>query len=780
MAFYYPDYYNHPSIYSTSNVININKTNIQMNVKITEPENNSTSPTANPTFKVRVTKGNVAGFSYNSIYENYNLATEYEQPKWKSNPIWFRVPRNKDTQLPNFTKGVCYKNNHPYKDKYLTEPNSNIEYYNANKAIYSSANLFRITGASINDEGSFKENALFLKANDNNQVHLGDIETYTLLEKGYIDFTWTQKTGRFLSIGENKIEAFTSPYLYNNDVIDYNEIQSYWISDTTLYSMPIMPFNPFRNSIIKPPDKDWTEVEGDILTVKIPYGLFKPNKEYKFTFSHHADKGFLYEDESIISNAADVQNICSSYMFLNVIDPGSTSLRYSSNNLLYSPCYILASSSKKINEVNNYDKWIKDEVIFTTPNEDKLIELDKDNKYIQIDIRVRGVNVLKLKDFKLYSSDGSHTIDTDKGEIDVSVKENRYSITVLYQGSIDINFGYINPLSYKDMMDLRDYLQAIGTIYGVNVKPTWRTLVKNQSYLMACDFNDTKNYCINLFTEIKKKYPSTFVGDISAFDKLPIIKPGDRRGLNTYSGRGKHYFPEWDDLLDIVFGFSFRSSQGIQSSECATWSTASDSWIRHNLYPYLKTSKNNSQLLPVDINSTGTVNTVVDYVTGKFDSSTVFDKEPVYQVCYWLDGASPSTIYEKQTSQLYFFDSVTWNEIINSEVDVVQIIFKIKNDPSHISMDFTIDDFIMSGHNYTDANQVVKDKNNLKIISQNTNKNLIIGDCTAVNQRKDIVFICTPAELQKYKGVRLSSTSSLMHDYVQLEKTCIIKFYRAD
>ena len=141
--------------------------------------------------------------------------------------------------------------------------------YKWNKLIYTSASSYRIPGASINDEGSFKENALFLRANDNNQVHLGDIETSTLLEQGYIDFTWQQQSGRFLSIGENRVEVFTTPYLYDNEMIDYLEHQAYWISDTTLYSMPIMPYNPFRDSILKPASKSWEEVEGDILTIKI-------------------------------------------------------------------------------------------------------------------------------------------------------------------------------------------------------------------------------------------------------------------------------------------------------------------------------------------------------------------------------------------------------------------------------------------------------------------------------------------------------------------------------
>ena len=555
VAFYYPDYWNHPSIYSTSNIININKSNIQMNLKIQEPTNGSTSPTANPTFKVRVSKGATGGYEYTSIYEDYNLATSWDKDKWEKNPVWFRVPRTKNEQMPNFTMGTVYVNNQPNKQS-LSEPSHYIERYYKNKDIYQTASYFRISGASINDEGSFKENALFLRANNNNEVHLGDIETSTLLSQGYIDFTWTQKTGRFLSIGENKIEAFTTPYLYDmaDHGIDYLEQQSYWISDTTLYSMPIMPYNPFRDSIVKPSNESWEKVEGDILRIKIPYALFKPNKEYQFKFSRFVDEGFYYDEIGTISDS-DVANLCSSYVYVNMKHGGNlTGVNYNKERVIYSPAYRVSSNiNQLISAVNNYNKWITQTIKFTTPSKEKLIELDENNQAITIDISVRGISIIKLKDLTLNSTDGSHNIDTNKGNLDKSVRENVKSIKVLYQGSIDIDFGYINPLNCKDMMDLRDYLKAIGTIYGVTIDPKWRTLVKDQSYLMARDFNDTKDHCKSLFTAIKNKFPTTFHGDPNEFDKLPTIKVGDTRGKSTsYSSRGKHYFPEWDDLIDTI------------------------------------------------------------------------------------------------------------------------------------------------------------------------------------------------------------------------------------
>ena len=120
VAFYYPDYYNHPSIYSTSNIININKLNISMNLQIQQPYDGTTSATANPKFKVRVNKGTVGGYEFSSIYENYNMATNFSKTLWYANPVWFRSPRTQDVQLPNFTKGTYYDVNSPYKDK-LTE-----------------------------------------------------------------------------------------------------------------------------------------------------------------------------------------------------------------------------------------------------------------------------------------------------------------------------------------------------------------------------------------------------------------------------------------------------------------------------------------------------------------------------------------------------------------------------------------------------------------------------------------------------------------------------------
>jgi hypothetical protein len=163
----------------------------------------------------------------------------------------------------------------------------------------------------------------------------------------------------------------------------------------------------------------------------------------------------------------------------------------------------------------------------------------------------RGIYKLKVKDFSLISIDGQHVVDAGRIELDRSTIENLTTITVNYT-VYNFDFGYIDPLDYEDQTQLRDYLTYLADIYEVQVDPPWRTLRKDHSYLMARDFNDTKMYCQDLFTKIAKQYPDTFKGDIAAFAALPYIQPGERRGLGTYSDRGKHYFPEWDNLIDAI------------------------------------------------------------------------------------------------------------------------------------------------------------------------------------------------------------------------------------
>ena len=296
---------------------------------------------------------------------------------------------------------------------------------------------------------------------------------------------------------------------------------------------------------------------------------------------------------------------------------------YFPNEITYPANTFIGNNMSESPEVNNYNKWIQDQIRFTTPNADELIELDKQNKNITIDIRVRGVNVLKIKDFTLISVDGSHEVDTNKGTLDVAVRENKKSITVFYQGSIDIKFGYIDPLKYKDQMDLRDYLKALCSIYGVSPTRKLRTLVNNQSYLMASDYNDMKDYCIEIFTLIQKKYPYTFDANLDVFNALPVMKAGDSRGPSTFSSRGKHYFPEWDDLIDAIAGTFFKQTNTISSTECVTWSSHTEAWIRYNQSTFLKTSDSSSTTISANSISTtnAAINIIPDNATTHFCSA---------------------------------------------------------------------------------------------------------------------------------------------------------------
>jgi hypothetical protein len=448
-------------------------------------------------------------------------------------------------------------------------------------------------------------------------------------------------------------------------------------------------------------------------------------------------------------------------MFTNVDAMDVTGLKYNQKDIIYSPAYcLITDAANTVQEVNNYNKWIQNQISFTTPNESKLIELDKENKNIIIDIKVRGINILKIKDITLVSSDGSHKVDTNKGTLDVSVRENRKSITVLFQGTMDIKFGYINPLSYKDMMDLRDYLKGLGSIYGVSPSTKLRTLVKDQSYLMANDFNDMKKYCIDLFTLIQKKYPYTFNSNIDAFNNLPTIVVGDKRGPSTYSKRGKHYFPEWDDLIDAIAGTFFKKTNLVSSTECATWSSHTDTWIRHNQAPFLKTSDKFTSEPSVQTTITFKDAVQVDTTKnslGAVDSVNV-GNDLALQLYY--NGSN------KMQSIFYFFDQVQWNELINQN-RTIQIVFSAL--VAHSS--FTIDDFVLLGHTYANESQLELNLNNIQIATSP-----IIGRCTSYNynSNKQIVFVCNTDELKQFKGVRLISKKSNTYIYIAL--SCIIKY----
>ena len=529
--------------------------------------------------------------------------------------------------------------------------------------------------------------------------------------------------------------------------------------------MPIMPYNLFRNSMLKPPASTWDSVEGDILTIKIPYQVLKPNKEYSFTFSYFADSGFFYDEVGTITNS-DLENLCQACLFIEADAKDIIALGYSKQNIIYSPSYcLITNTANTVQEVNNYNKWLKNKITFVTPDMDKMIELDRENVNITIDFKVRGINILKMKDFTLVSSDGSHTVDVDKKTLDVSNKENAKSIKLFYQGSIDMKFGYINPLSYKDQMDLRDYLKAIGTIYSVSPTISLRTLVKDQSYLMANDYNDMKKYCIELFSLIQKKYPYTFNANLDAFNALPTITKGTCRGPSTFSNGGKHYFPEWDALIDAIGGVFFKPAYTVSSSECVTWSTREDKWIRKNQATLLKSSdewtSNPGTPIQVTFNTARQLN--IERQSNGSYSRTIKPDGNTLQLYY-------NSSMMKQQSIYFFFDQTYWTEFVNQQNKTVQIIFTVYGDHDA----FIINDFVLLGHNY---NSVSSFESASGYTKESIATSPTVGGCTSYNfnGNKQIVFICNTDNLRKIKGFRLALIKSGV--YLNIDASCTIKYY---
>jgi hypothetical protein len=562
VAFYYTDYYSHPSIYSTSNIISTGKQTLDYILGFLKPKNSEQLTTANPEIKVRV---NYIAEDYhdvtmdrNYIYDKKygNTAYNFIYNNWVNNPIWIKSPINKDSQVPNFrvdnTNEYYFKviNKDPVSPK---KANHALEFYNLHKDIYLNKNLYDIPGLKDNSSSVFIENCLFLRLDDN-VVELGDIHTDELIKSGYLDFSWKQEKGRFLSMGKNKLELYTCPYKYGEKRIQYDEINGSWLTEGMFVGGPIMPYNYFADSIVRPSsEKDWSKVEDDVLDIRIPYKLLKPNFSYNLNYKISVDRGFLYDGYYQANSEQEANDlICNAYVFTKPIKYDNINISGDNDkytDLIYRPSYTVTETNRRVESVNNYNKWINKVVTFTTPNQATMEEM-KDEELV-IRLSGRGIYKLKVKDFSLISIDKQHVVDAGRIELDRSTIENLTTITVNYT-VYNFDFGYIDPLDYEDQTQLRDYLTYLADIYEVQVDPPWRTLRKDHSYLMARDFNDTKMYCQDLFTKIAKQYPDTFKGDIAAFAALPYIQPGERRGLGTYSDRGKHYFPEWDNLIDAI------------------------------------------------------------------------------------------------------------------------------------------------------------------------------------------------------------------------------------
>ena len=614
VAFYYADYYRHPSVYSTSNIININKPSVNMNIQFLEPENETISLTPNPTFKIRVNKVEEDGVNYTTIYENFNWAIKWSKPHWHKHPIWFRCPRRLDLQMPHFHEDHCWRHCHPWHN--LWHPHHHIHFFHRHHHCHHHHDHFKIPDLPVNTDSDFKDCALFISANNNNAVNLGDIDVDTLLEQGYVDYVWQQEDGKFLSVGENTIEAYTCPYkeveeekddptfnLYHLHYKHHHCHHGHWLCARTFLSLPVMAWNPFSYSVLRPLHDPWDRVESTVLNLKIPYHMLKENRKYIFKFLSFADRGFHYPHRCSIPWHRDLDRLCAARVFIDVLAPRLKACKWINDNIIYRPHYHIVETDQESVEINHYGRWVTHTVEFTTPDLSELDDCKRLGHFVQVIVKIRGIHRLKIKDISLTCSDA--VFEQVQGELDTSVKENKTSMTLVYPGVVTpnlpdmpdgyIQYNYINPMKYDEMINLRKYLEIVSQTYAVSdVTAKWRTLIRDQSYLQARDYNDVKDFCINLFTAIKDRYKSSFKGDIDLFRKLPTIQPNDKRGPNTYSNRGKHYFPEWDDLIDalnaqitkptIVLGTTV-------SKESATWSHTDNSWIRHNQSTYVRNTE---------------------------------------------------------------------------------------------------------------------------------------------------------------------------------------------
>lgn len=464
-----------------------------------------------------------------------------------------------------------------------TQPLQNIEYFNAHKKIYKDKTLFETI---VPTEPVFNEHQVYLQINNSNIVNLGPVAVDDLIEKQKVIFNFTNIQGSLLSPGENKIEAFTRPIIYGESDVDYEELYGTWLTNELYESASIMdgipwPLQMGDASIILPTDYSWDDVERNVLRILIPYNLLKPSTKYYFDFKYLVPTGFKFTDR--VYNHNNLIQICQSLVQVEINNNG---VIRNENYVVYSPkVKITGTDTLLCDSVDLYNKWISERITITTPA--SFEEMNKNN--IEILFGGRGISNLKIKDISFVSSTGT-IIETDKGKVDNEKKEHSTSITVFYN-KFDMEFNYINPIMVSNIIDLRNKLLSIAKRYEINnVQPQWRDLEVSKDFMKARDFNDIKTYCKKLFTEINMKYG---ICDPSLFDKIDdVIAKETKRGLKDFTAsRGKHYFYEWDDLIDALKLQDLKDEtiEVIESTECATLSTVDDRLIRLNKPVYLFT-----------------------------------------------------------------------------------------------------------------------------------------------------------------------------------------------
>ena len=577
VAFYYPDFYRHPCIYSTSNILQSKSRDMDFDLMFEKPENNSTVNSPNPLIYLKmIPKIEEEDAVETSIYSDINFCKRHHWHKhrhhWHKCPIWLHHwPRPHDHCFPFFREHEWYRHNdhnHIFHDC----PHHRIEHHHHHKhCYYKHHKCWKIPEKTPTEEpAKYNECGLFLSCG-NKEISLGDINIDELDTSEKI-FSWVQDSNdTFLSPGVNTISAYTYPYIYTEEENknEFEIFEGHWHTRCHFICHPVMPHHPnhYLHCIVRPNHiHDWLDIERDIIKFKIPYRRLKPNHEYEFTFKSFVDYGFWYDPNKIFEvEQSDEDNDLICGAFLDMIVHHDSILRnvhYDKRHIIYRPCYHIRHHNHHRPCINNYKKEVTHTIKFIAPKKPNDFPWDR---FFDIVLKVRGANKVRIYCCKLKDVTGKTEEDVMASkELDRSIKQHKTSINVTYNvmmpstpsAPIPIppmkELYYINPMISNEQMALRNYLLNVSSECGITtVKPGWRNYNSN-SYLMARDYNDIKDYCYNLYSAIKNKYTKTFIGNPELFKILPTIVAGDRRGPTTYSNRGQHYFPEWDDLIDTI------------------------------------------------------------------------------------------------------------------------------------------------------------------------------------------------------------------------------------
>ena len=567
VAFYYSDFYRHPSIYSTSNILQSKSQDMKFNLSFLKPVNNSKVITPNPVINLQLTPEKTEdNTTASDIYSDIDFAKHWHKykPHWHKCPIWLHHwPRPHDRCFPHFREHEWCRHNSHYHE-FDGCPHHRIEHHHHHKHFYHSHHpCWKIPDKlDINNTVSYDECCLFLRCGDR-EVNLGDVNIDELTNESKI-YTWTEESGKtFLKPGKNTISAYSCPYEYSTEETETEvEIENgRWHTRSCFICHPIMPHHPhhFLNVILRPSHiHNWLDIERHLITFKIPYKKLKPGKEYVLTFKSFVDRGFDYDPykrfEVPYKRYEDDDLICGAFMDIDIKHNNELiNLDYEKRHIIFRPQYHILDHGILRPCINRYKKEVLHTIKFTAPAQ------TNNDRFFTISIKARGVHKIKIFSCKMHQVKQKEEDLIVTKQLNKSVKNNETSINVTYEFNFDAkDLRYINPMLKKDQTYLRNFLLTASSACGLdNIKPGWRNY-DSTSYLMARDFNDMKNYCYNLFTGIKNLFPNTFEGKPEKFKTLlPTITTGTGRGPKDFSNRGKHYFYEWDDLIDIIKSMQF-------------------------------------------------------------------------------------------------------------------------------------------------------------------------------------------------------------------------------